>query len=791
MPIGDPRCSELKGEISMSTTDPIQLSNQSGGIDLQGETINIGGDVVGRDKIVSIKDQRIYNISTQAGSNAQIDIVEHHPQVVRQPTRPAPPRRPRGFIGRTAELAQLDQQISAHEALTLYAPDGAGKSALLKQAANSRAVPALPDGVAFLEGVDVDGTLLGPNDLIQRLFEKYFIADPALNVTADTAQPHLSTLQALIIIDGAQLPARLIERLPDICRECAIVVSNTQPPAGDATLPVKVSALQRADAVQLFAQRANLAVNETNQSALETICALLADVPLAVVISGNVVREAALTLEQVQLTLAAITVTTGDLLQAGIERAMQLAYSILTPEETSVVEMIAALPGLSHNPDRLRQLLGLEVDQRERIVETNTDVIIGTVKLKKRVPGPIGLPDQSSPSPDKYGAALERLQRLSVIYTNSPRLRLAPGLRPMIPTRSTPTWQERLLAQFLIDAQQNRFKSDQFCHDELGNVLGSIAWAAQQGHETAALELSRAISPHLTHFGLWDVWGSLLDRALQAARAIQDRHAEAWALHQLGTRTVLINQTDAIALLKQALELRRIIGDTAGAAITQHNLDVLIPPPIPPQETPQPPTKPSDTVPAAGGSLLPKFLVTIGVLLAVAGAVLLSGSVLVGPQPCDREVPVSAEAAREMAMQIRRVQQIASGERAALEFPEMNLNSYVREFTARSGDLQDGGIRLVEPGVVMLCGRSAQAGNLPIAAKFRIQPNADQAYQLEGVAAQVINTSGALGWVAVPNFVVEQLGLMDRVRAALGNNFRVTGLEGLNDQLWRLEIEGK
>ena len=628
----------------MSASDPIQLTNQSGGVDLQAETVNIGGDVVGRDKIVSIKDQRIYNVTTQAGGNAQIDIIDRPPQVTRKTDRPAPPRRPRGFIGRAAELAQLDQQIASQEALTLYAPDGAGKSALLKQAANGRAAQARLDGVAFLEGIDIDGTLLGPDDLIQRLFEKYFIADPPLNVNADSAQPHLSTLQALIIIDGAQLPARLIERLPDICHECAIVVSGTQPPAGDATLPIKVSALQRADAVQLFALRANAAVNETNQSAIEAICALLADVPLALVISGNVVREAALTLEQVQATRAAIIVTTSDPLRAGIERAMQLAYSILTSEEKSVIELIGALPGLSHNPDRLRQLLGLEVDQRERIVETETDVIIGTVKLKKRVPGPIGLPDLSSPSSDKYGAALERLQRLSVVYTNSPRLRLAPGLRTVIPTQSTSTWQERLLAQFLIDAQQQRFKSDQFCHDELGNVLGSIAWAAQQGHETAALQLSRAISPHLTHFGLWDAWGSLLDRALKAARAVQDRHAEAWALHQLGTRAVLFNQIDAIALLKQALELRRTIGDQVGAAVTQHNLDVLIPPPIPPRETPQPPVRPTPTPVAAastGGSLFTKILVIVGVLAVLTIGVLASGSVFVGPQPCDRDVPVS------------------------------------------------------------------------------------------------------------------------------------------------------
>ena len=326
----------------MSASDPIQLTNQSGGVDLQ------GGDDQHRAAMwwaATRSSASKINASTTsprrpaATRRSTSSIGRRRSRA--KPIGPPPPRRPRGFIGRAAELAQLDQQIAAQEALTLYAPDGAGKSALLKQAANGRAAQARPDGVAFLEGVDIDGTLLGPNDLIQRLFEKYFIADPPLNVNADSAQPHLSTLQALIIIDGAQLPARLIERLPDICRECALVVSGTQPPAGDATLPIKVSALQRADAVQLFALRANVAVNETNQSAIETICALLADVPLAVVISGNVVREAALTLEQVQATLAAIVVTTSDPLHAGIERAMQLADSILTPEEKSVIELIA------------------------------------------------------------------------------------------------------------------------------------------------------------------------------------------------------------------------------------------------------------------------------------------------------------------------------------------------------------------------------------------------------------------------------------------------------------------
>ncbi len=778
----------------MSSSDPIGMMNQSGGVDVQGETVTIGGDVVGRDKIVSIANQRVYNVTTAAGSNARIDIIDRPPQITRKTDRPAPPRRPRGFIGRAAELAQWEQQVAAREAVTLYAPDGAGKSTLLKQVANGRAAQDLPDGVAYLEGIDVDGNALGPNDLIQRLFEKYFIADPPLNVNADSAQPHLSQLHALIIIDGAQLPARFSERLPDLCRECALAVSGLQPPAGDATLSMHLSTLQRADAVQVLAQRANVALNEATQRALEAICALLADVPLALVICGNVLREAALAPEQAQSTLSTFTVVSDDPLRAGIERALRLARTILTTAEKSIIDLIAALPGLSHDPDRLRQLLGLEAASHERISETDTEVIIGSVKLPKRIPGPIGLPTPTAAELDQYEAALERLQRLNLIFTNSPRLRLAPGARPLLGAEATTVaWHERLLAQLLADVQQRRFKSDQFCHDELGNILGSIAWAAQHDHGTAALELSQAISPHLTHFGLWEAWGSVLDRAVNLARAAGDRSAEAWALHQLGTRAIFSNQTEAITLLKQALELRQAIGDKTGAAITQHNLDVLIPPAAPPEEQPKPPVKPAPEpiAPTAGGSILGKVLLIVGVLLVVVVGVLISGSVLVGPQPCDRVVPDSREAAQRMADQIEQIKQIGPGQQSALDLSEMDINSYVREFTARSGDLQDGGLRLVEPGVVMLCGQASQAGNLRIAAKFHLQPNADEVVQLDSVAARVIDTGGAVGWVAVPNFVIEQLGLTDRVRAALGENFRLTDLQVHDDQFWTLQIEGK
>jgi len=104
--------------------------------------------------------------------------------------------------------------------------------------------------------------------------------------------------------------------------------------------------------------------------------------------------------------------------------------------------------------------------------------------------------------------------------------------------------------------------------------------------------------------------------------------------------------------------------------------------------------------------------------------------------------------------------------------------------------LSDGRARLVAPGVVMICGYYSPAGDLPLAAKFRIVPNVDQPFQLDGIATRVIDSGGGFGWVAVPNAVAEQYGLMDRIREVMGGGYVVTRLDPRPGS-WFIEIRGR
>ena len=239
------------------------------------------------------------------------------------------------------------------------------------------------------------------------------------------------------------------------------------------------------------------------------------------------------------------------------------------------------------------------------------------------------------------------------------------------------------------------------------------------------------------------------------------------------------------------------MADAAGAAITQHNLNQLLAVAAPPKQEPKPiePGKPIGTVkpvpPAVGLSSLSKLFIVLVTLGVIAGSVLISGEILVGPTACDRPVPISREGAALMNRQIEAAKAMQPGQRQTLEFTEEMFNSYVNVISARSGDLIDGGARLTEPGVALLCGGLPQAGGLPVAVKVRVRVDAGPPYEIAGVAMRVLNTGGGFGWVAVPDAVAGQFGLIDRVREALGDSYIVTALRAPTPTTWIMAVQGK
>jgi hypothetical protein len=536
--------------------------------------VTVAGNVEG-DIIVG---NHNFKVNTNYGT---IVYQQAPPQVRMRDMAPQPPRAPRGFVDRAGEIGQLGRAIAAREAATLFGPDGAGKSALLRQVAASEAARAMPHGVVLLEGVDEAGQALGPADVVQRLFDALFESRPRLKVDATTARTYLSNTQPLVILNGIRLPAGIAAALPDLFPQGALLIESSDAPVGEATQPVRLGPLPRDDAMQLLAARANL--TNADRKALDALCALLADMPLAIVVAANAIRESNLPLERARQVIAAAHPFSSDSLRAGIERAYALAKSTLSPNEKQVMDLASVAPGATVDADYLRRALN---------------------------------------NPAWFDAALNRLQALGLLPANSPRLRLLPGLRAAARAGvDEAAVRERLLA-YLVAALPGQSLDWAFCADELGNILTSIEWAVAQGRWAQAIQLGRAIDAYLTLHGLWDAWRDTLNRILQAARRGGDRANEAWALHQLGTHAIGAGQTtQAIDLLRQALDLRRALRDTVGMAYTQHNLDLLVPPAPPArgEPEPRPRPRPQSPRPRGGGALR---ALTWLILLSVAAVVI-------------------------------------------------------------------------------------------------------------------------------------------------------------------------
>ena len=124
----------------------------------------------------------------------------------------------------------------------------------------------------------------------------------------------------------------------------------------------------------------------------------------------------------------------------------------------------------------------------------------------------------------------------------------------------------------------------------------------------------------------------MLEWALQAARALGNRAAEAWALHQLGTRALcLLDTATARAALTEALRLREALGDEIGAAVSRHNLQILLGPPPPPR------SEGPDSPPSGGAGRLRLLLIgAVATITALLIAVPLARAV---PWPSGSQPP--------------------------------------------------------------------------------------------------------------------------------------------------------
>ncbi|HZY44158.1 MAG TPA: ATP-binding protein, partial [Anaerolineae bacterium] len=433
-------------------------------------------------------------------NNGTIIYNQARPPVKLKATPLPAPAAPLNFFDRAAESAQLDLIINTHSRLTVVGPEGVGKSTLLRQVANSDTAKKLPHGVVLADGADAEGTRLSINDVIQQLFDQLYDSEPYLKVTAVTARVHLAQTQPLVLIDNVRFPSPdSLRTLIDLFPQSPILLAMPYSPGGNLTRLVDLGPLPRTDAVQLFAATLNQPTGKLNRATINAICATLNNVPLAITTVADAVRTNNLPVDDVLATLNQIKPASSDPIQAGLERAYGLVYSTLSPLERQVLAIAASLPAKSIDPEMIQRMVTGELATLPggEIKREGNEVNIGGVRVPIRDAANVPDKDDTQPTTiNRVSAAIDKLKGMGLLRSNSPRLRIAAGLRLIAQIDvDQDAIHNQLVFQLLNDVRLNKHLNWQYCADELGNILGAIEWAAGQQRWTDVILLGRAIDP--------------------------------------------------------------------------------------------------------------------------------------------------------------------------------------------------------------------------------------------------------------------------------------------------------
>ncbi len=430
--------------------------------------------------------------------------------------RPAPvmllPPPFRDLLDRRDENATIGDTLAQRRNVALGGEIGSGKSALMSYVGNLDQTARFHDGVVYLQAAT-----LGENDLAQALHEAFYDVPPDVRPSAVEMRRHLADKTALLLVDDVELPPAALQTLNAYGPESVWVVSSEVAAASAQRRPVALKGLPTDDGIALFERT----LSRPLQADERVIVARIVDA-----LQGH---------------------------PAKIERAAGAAAAHGIAAARSE---LATAPNLDEENPQSRRVLAALACGGAVSLEAEQCAAISGVK-------------------DVQGVLADLIRR-GLVQSVEPGFRLAAGLAPRV--EATPEFvacRDRattVFTQFAFEARGTPRRVARLA----APMMASMAWAAEHGRSADALRLAHAIDGPLADSNRWDAWRDMLGRAHDIATHAGDLSNAGWALHQQGTRSVLLDdKKEARRLLRAARSTRKRIGDTAGLKVTGGNLKLL------------------------------------------------------------------------------------------------------------------------------------------------------------------------------------------------------------------------
>ena len=510
------------------------------------------------------------------------------------PAAPVPAQLPADipdFTGRSGQLAELrellagagaDDSPGAVQVALVVGSGGLGKTALAVHAAHLLA-SQFPDGQLY-------ANLLGatqpadPAEVLARFLRDMGMDGSRIPLDAEERATHYRTRLAgkrvLIVLDDARDAAQVMPLLPGSA-SCAVLVTtrNWLPElAGIAVLDLDV--LSPGEGRALFTRVVGEKRVAAEPAATDEVLAACVGLPLAIRIAGA--RLA---------TRGAWSVRTlADRLSDERRRLDELRVGNLAVRASFEVSFASLpRPEMADGPDPAGafRLLGLWTGPWIRLPAASAllgepqsatadalDALVDVHLLESPEPDRYRFHDllrfyaadraRTQESEERRGAAVIRLLTW-YLHTAEAAAAVISPLHTRVPLGPPPDTVRPLAFATLEEAIA-------WCDTERAGLLAATRLAADSSLHEIAWKLAAAAMSFYYRRSQWGDWVATHLTGLESSRALEDRHAEAWMLNNLGMAYGVQRMPECVGCFEHALKLYRATGDLHGEARVEYNM---------------------------------------------------------------------------------------------------------------------------------------------------------------------------------------------------------------------------
>ncbi|MCX7592692.1 MAG: AAA family ATPase [Fischerella sp.] len=428
------------------------------------------------------------------------------------------------LLEREESLKDAIAALESGQTVEFYSPAGFGKTFLLSCLEQElQANSTFADGVISLSPVH---PYVG--DLLQSIWEAFYESNIPYKPTDNQIRQKIQDKKALILLDdGNKLIQAELQQLRNATSNCTLLLASSKQRIYKQAYSIPLSGLSVQDALVFMEEKMQRSLRRDELPNARSLCIILNGHPMHI----------------------------------------QLAIAHMLEKRRTFAEVVSQLPTCEPGRYIIQQILDSLTEPQRRVLAL------------------LALMDDAGLSQDAIATitqipnTLEILENLlwrHLIRYEDCRYSVSKTIAEVLP----PEWKlkvplESAIAYYTNWAQQHQ-KHSKTLFSEADAIVQVLEVAVRSGRWQDVLRLVKLMESALALSKRWGLWEQVLQRGLQASQAERDKASEAWALHQLGTRALCLEEHNtALKYLTRAIELRESLNDETGVAVTRHNFNLL------------------------------------------------------------------------------------------------------------------------------------------------------------------------------------------------------------------------